>query len=106
MSSESKWDSIDAKTLLQFNATIVVGIFLFLTIGVDYLIVRLLILTTMFAFVASCTLILVKSESIGESDGRVRYVVSHFNKSKILSACGTIYLIGMLVFVFFILGVG
>ena len=73
-----------------------------ITISVNPVGLRLLILTTMFAFVVSCTLILVKSERIAGSYGKGKYVASHLKISKKLSAYGTIYLIGMLVFVFFI----
>ena len=92
-------DPIGPSVLLQFNATIVVGIFLFLTLGASGS-SALIILTTIFPFVVSATLILVYGIRDTGSDGRVRYVSSTLSTSKWLAAGGTIYLIAILIVLF------
>jgi ABC-type transport system involved in cytochrome bd biosynthesis fused ATPase/permease subunit len=68
---ELLYESITPTTLLQFNATVLVGIFLFLTLGVSDA-PAILILTIMFPFVISAALILVYEtrKSKGEYDGK------------------------------------
>lgn len=82
-----------------------VGIFLFLTLGVSGW-PAILILTTMFPFVASAALILVYEirKSKGEHGGKknVPLIKSTFGWSRIFSAGGMIYVILILLVIIFV----
>ena len=85
-------------TLLQFNATIIVGIFLFLTLGATG-IAALLIVTTLFPFIISATLLLVwRVRFTGRDEiGNLKYA-SNLPASSWLTVIGTGWLVAVLIF--------
>ena len=62
----------------------------------------LIIVITIFPFIVSATLTLVFTEREVSSDGKARIISSTLNKSKWLSAYGTIYLVIVLIVIFVI----
>jgi amino acid transporter len=88
-----------ATILLQFNATIIIGIFLFLTLGATG-IAALIIVTTLFPFIISATLILVFRVRLTDRDeiGNPNYA-STLPASRWLTVIGTGYLVAVLIYI-------
>lgn len=86
-------------TLLQFNATILVGIFLFLTLGATGT-AALIIVTTLFPFIISATLILVFRVRVVRRDeiGNPQHA-STLPASNWLTVIGTVYLVAFLIYI-------
>jgi hypothetical protein len=80
----------------------------FLTLGIYAVypletgIPALIIVTRIFPFIVSATLMLVYAERVVSSDSKEKIISSSPNKSKRLSAYGTIYLVIVLILVFVI----
>jgi heme/copper-type cytochrome/quinol oxidase subunit 2 len=87
-----------ATPLLQFNATIIVGIFLFLTLGATG-IVALLIVTTLFPFLISATVLLVwRVRFTGRDEiGNPKYA-SNLPAACWLTVIGTGWLVAVLIY--------
>ena len=89
-------------TLLQFNATILVGIFLFLTLDATGT-AALIIVTTLFPFIVSATLILVyRVRVVGRDERGNPYHASTLSASNWLTVIGTVYLVAVLIFILII----